>query len=104
MMDAPPSVIFRRVGVARRGGERKETGARSGTQDVFISHASQDAAVANTVVDALERNGLACWIAPRQVVPGTFYADEIVHAIDAAKALVVILSNHAVGPSQWGLR
>jgi TolB-like protein/tetratricopeptide (TPR) repeat protein len=62
---------------------------------VFISYASQDAAVAYSVVEALERQGIRCWIAPRDVVPGEFYADAIVHAIDAAKALVLVLSEHA---------
>jgi hypothetical protein len=83
--------------VAEIGGEGKATGAGSGPRDVFISYASHDAAVANTVVEELERHGLACWIAPREVMPGTFYGDEIVHAIDATKALVVILSSQAAG-------
>jgi hypothetical protein len=30
---------------------------------VFISYASQDATVANAVVGALERAGVACWTA-----------------------------------------
>jgi TolB-like protein/tetratricopeptide (TPR) repeat protein len=71
--------------------------------DVFISYASQDAAVATAVVEALERSRISCWIAPRDVTPGTFYGDEIVHAIDAAKASVLILSQNA-GASQHVLR
>jgi TolB-like protein len=70
---------------------------------VFVSYASQDAAAATTVVEALERSGVACWIAPRDVTPGAFYADEIVHAIDAAKAIVLILSQNAAD-SQHVLR
>jgi hypothetical protein len=65
------------------------------SKDVFISYASQDAAVANSVVEALESQGIRCWIAPRDVTPGEFYAGVIVHAIDAAKATVLILSQHA---------
>jgi TolB-like protein len=59
---------------------------------VFISYASQDVTIANSVVGALERDGIKCWIAPRDVVAGEFYADAIVHAIDAARALVLVLS------------
>ena len=59
---------------------------------VFISYASQDKAVANTLVAALEYAGISCWIAPRDVMAGTFYADAIVHAIDSASSLVLILS------------
>ena len=55
--------------------------AHSGAAVVFISYASQDAAVADAVVGALERAGLKCWIAPRDVVPGALYADEIVRAL-----------------------
>jgi TolB-like protein/Tfp pilus assembly protein PilF len=81
--------------VAEGGGEEQSTGARSGTPDVFISYASPDNTVAKTVCEVLEHAGVTCWIAPRDVTPGTFYADEIVHAIDAAKAIVLILSHNA---------
>jgi TolB-like protein len=62
---------------------------------VFVSYASQDTAVANTVVVAFERAGITCWIAPRDVMAGAFYADAIVHAIDSALCLVLILSKCA---------
>jgi TolB-like protein len=64
-------------------------------RDVFVSYASQDAAIANSVVSALELDGITCWIAPRDVLAGEFYADAIVHAIDASRVLVLILSQHA---------
>jgi hypothetical protein len=38
--------------------------------------------VADTVVGALERAGIKCWIVPRDVAPGPLSADEIVRAID----------------------
>jgi hypothetical protein len=43
--------------VAEGGDEGEATGVHSGMPDVFISYASQDAAVANAVVAALERHG-----------------------------------------------
>ena len=75
---------------------------QSGAPDVFISYASQDAAVADAVVGALERAGLTCWIAPRDVVPGALYADEIVRAINEAKVVVLVLSEYAVASSHVG--
>jgi TolB-like protein len=81
--------------MAQSGSEGHTTGADAGAPDVFISYASQDAPIADAVVVALETHGLRCWIAPRDVTPGRFYADEIVHAIDAAKAIVLILSQNA---------
>jgi TolB-like protein len=63
---------------------------------VFISYASQDAAVANAVVGSLERAGLACWIGPRDVVPGALYADEIVRALNESSLVVLVLSAQSV--------
>jgi TolB-like protein len=81
--------------VAEGGGEERATSAPADAPDVFISYASQDAAVANAVVVALERDGMKCWIAPRDVTPGAFYADAIVHAIDASSTVVLITSKSA---------
>ena len=65
-------------------------------RDVFLSYASADAALAETIVGALERHGLRCWIAPRDVPPGTPYAEGIIRAINAAKVLVLVLTENAV--------
>jgi adenylate cyclase len=72
-------------------------------RDVFISYASQDKGVAESVCRALESAGLACWIAPRDVVPGESFAGAIVHAIDATRVIVLVLSEHAAD-SQHVLR
>jgi TolB-like protein len=69
---------------------------------VFISYASQDAAIANAVVTALERAGISCWIAPRDVTPGALYADGIIRAINDAKALVMVLSASSIGSPHVG--
>jgi TolB-like protein/cytochrome c-type biogenesis protein CcmH/NrfG len=72
-------------------------GAQGGpdTALAFISYASADGSVAETVCSGLERAGLRCWIAPRDVTPGELYATSIVHAIDSTRVLVLILSQHA---------
>jgi TolB-like protein len=64
--------------------------------DVFVSYASQDAAVANSIVENLESQGLKCWMAPRDVKPGAQYADAIVRAINDANAVVLVMSASAV--------
>lgn len=81
--------------MAEGDGQAQATAAHPGAPDVFISYASQDAAIADAIVSVLERRGLKCWIAPRDVTPGEFYAGAIVHAIDASKATVLILSQHS---------
>jgi len=88
--------------VAEGGGEEQGTGVRSRTPDVFISYASQDAAVANAVVGTLERCGIKCWIAPRDVPAGAPYADGIIRAINESKALVLVLSKNAVSSPHVG--
>jgi hypothetical protein len=60
--------------------------------DVFISHSAQDKAVADAVCAALERAGVRCWIAPRDVQPGRSFAGEITRAISQSKAMVLIFS------------
>jgi TolB-like protein/Flp pilus assembly protein TadD len=69
---------------------------------VFISYASQDAAVAGALVEALERHGVGCWIAPRDVKAGALYADAIVRAISGAKAIVLVLSESSIASSHVG--
>jgi TolB-like protein len=79
--------------------DEQATGARSRPPDVFISYASPDSAVADAVCAALERNGVTCWVAPRDVIPGEFYGDAIVRSIDAATAVVLVLSKDSVASS-----
>jgi hypothetical protein len=71
-------------------------------RDAFLSYASHDAAIADSVVRGLERAGMACWIAPRDVPPGAQYADAIVRAINSAKVLILVLSESAVGSAHVG--
>ena len=61
----------------------------------FISYASEDEAVANTICAYLERNAVSCWIAPRDVRPGAEYASEIIDGIKTSAVFVLVLSEHA---------
>jgi TolB-like protein len=63
---------------------------------VFISYASQDAAVAKRLCATLEAAGFPAWISPRDVEAGALYADAIVRAINEAKAVVLVLSASAI--------
>lgn len=63
---------------------------------VFISYASHDAPIAEALCSALEQGGVACWLAPRNVRPGDFYADSIVQAINGCALLVLVLSQSAI--------
>ena len=65
------------------------------TQQVFISYSSHDQAIAERICGALENAGIACWIAPRNIEPGTDYPTTIVEAINSARALLLVLTEHA---------
>lgn len=62
---------------------------------VFISHSSADRAIAERACAYLEQNGVACWMAPRDVMPGKNYGAAIVDAIDECRVFVLILSSHS---------
>jgi len=61
--------------------------------EVFICYASRDKAIADAVCDALESRQIKCWIAPRDVLPGTEWAEAIVDAIDGSRVLVLVFSS-----------
>jgi formylglycine-generating enzyme required for sulfatase activity len=63
--------------------------------DVFISHSSKDKNAADAVCAVLERNAVRCWIAPRDVLPGTPWGSAIVAAIHGAKIMVLVFSRSA---------
>jgi urea transport system substrate-binding protein len=60
---------------------------------LFVSHVSEDRAAALQIVAELEKRGVPCWIAPRNVRPGRPFDDEIADAIDGARAMLLIFSN-----------
>ncbi len=61
---------------------------------LFVSHVSEDRAAAMEIVEELERRGVRCWIAPRDVRPGRPFDDEIADAIDGCRAMLLIFSEH----------
>jgi adenylate cyclase len=93
----------RRVGQSAEAGSEPSGAPVAGhSRPVFISYASADATLAQRVCSALEAAGYLCWIAPRDVIPGTLYADGIVGAIDESSVLVLILSEQAVASAHVG--
>ena len=59
---------------------------------LFVSHVSEDLAAAMQIVEELERRGVRCWIAPRDVRPGEPFDDEIANAIEDSRAMLLIFS------------
>jgi adenylate cyclase len=65
------------------------------SHDVFLSHSAADRAAATAVLEALERAGMRCWIAPRDVPAGSEYGQQIVDAVKSCRVFLVIFSENA---------
>lgn len=64
---------------------------------IFISHSTDDAAVARQVAEALRAQGLGIWIAPDSIKPGEAYNEAIVAGLKASTALAVLVSRASNG-------
>jgi hypothetical protein len=63
--------------------------------DVFISYSRMDKPTADAVCATLEQNGIRCWIAPRDVLPGMEWGKAIVNAIHNSQFMVVVFTARA---------
>ena len=63
--------------------------------DVFISYSSKDRQAAFAACAILESRGITCWIAPRNIPPGTTWAEAIIDAMRESRVMVLIFSAHA---------
>ena len=68
--------------------------------DVFISYSSQDMEAAQAICHVLEQNEIRCWMAPRNIPPGSDYGDVIDDAIKSCKVVVILYSEKAAS-SPW---
>jgi hypothetical protein len=62
---------------------------------IFISYASVDQDVAETVCNALQARGHSCWIACRNIGPGENFQESIVQAIRSARVMLLIFTGNA---------
>lgn len=68
--------------------------------DVFISHSSKDKVIADHICAELEKKGIKCWIAPRDIKPGEEWARAINTAITSSSAFIVIYSGNSAQSTQ----
>lgn len=65
------------------------------TSDVFISYSHKDKITTDLMCDTLEENGIKCWVAPRDILPGSEWSGAIIHGIESTKIMVLVFSNHS---------
>jgi formylglycine-generating enzyme required for sulfatase activity len=77
------------------------------THQVFISYASDnvnsntsDRQVADQICTALESQGIGCWIAHRDILPGDTWMDAITDAVDQTKIIILVFSANTE-KSKW---
>jgi hypothetical protein len=69
--------------------------ARRLSKSVFISYSSTEKVTAEAICNALEGAGIHCYVAHRDNKGGTLWDEAIVAALDAASAVVLVLSHNA---------
>ena len=67
---------------------------------VFISYSSTNLKVAQAACHVIEERGFKCWMAPRDIAPGSSYADLIDEAIQSCDVFVLIFSKSS-SISKW---
>ena len=63
--------------------------------DVFISYSHYDVGYAEALCRGLERRGLKCWMAPRDIPAGENFAESIIDGLTNARAFVLVLSPYS---------
>ncbi len=63
--------------------------------DVFVSYSNKDKAVADTIVASMEKNGIRCWYAPRDIKPSEDWGESIIKAIENSQIFLLVFSENA---------
>jgi hypothetical protein len=61
-------------------------------REVFVSYSQPDYDCAMALVERVEKEGIDCWIAPRDIAPSADWAAEIIDAISNARVMVLVFS------------
>ena len=63
--------------------------------EVLISYSKKDKKWADAACSILEARGIRCWIAPRDIPPGTEWGAAVIAGIDASKVMLLVFSASA---------
>lgn len=80
---------------------REDAQPTAARKQIFVSHAEEDLPLADEVVQLLEGRGHHCWIAHRNIPPGTqSWAGPIVAAIADSKVVLILVTPYSVASKQ----
>lgn len=63
--------------------------------EVFISYSNLNKSIADNICHELESNGVRCWYAPRDIVPGRDWREAILEAIENSKIFILIYTKES---------
>ncbi len=94
---APMSPLSRSYMGRPRPAHSRAVKIPEGTQGcfAFVSHAGAQKDLAKSLVEAVESRGMKCWIAPRDIVPGMDYGEQIVLGIRGSEHLLLLFSEES---------
>lgn len=78
----------------------KATTLKRDPDQVFISHAGQDAEFARRLAADLRRNDIRIWIAPDSIEPGEKWVDAINRGLETSRIFLLVMTSHAAN-SKW---
>jgi hypothetical protein len=64
--------------------------------DVFISYSQDDKKVADALCHLLESERIRCWIAPRDILPGSDFTESIEKSIPKCKVFLIVFTDEAM--------
>lgn len=67
---------------------------------VFISYSSHEKDDAFSVCEGLEALGIDCWIAPRDILPGSSWGEAIIDGLNSCKVMVLLFSEASNSSNQ----
>ena len=68
--------------------------------DVFLSYSSKDKPAADATCAKLESRSIRCWMAPRDIEPGSDWSASIIDGINGSRAMVLVFSANANASQQ----
>jgi len=67
---------------------------------IFVSYSSKDRDVCAGIVSQLEKEGISCWVAPRDIPPGALWMESVIEAIDDCRAVLLLVTANSNSSSQ----
>ena len=86
------------AGVSMRsiiGDQQESDQAKTGGHEVFVSYSSKNKKIVDAIVADFERNGIKCWYAPRDILPGEPWAAAITRALENAKVMLLVFTSES---------